>query len=926
MRFLVLILLFLAADLSAQAIDVSVQSFNSGTIGLYEKFEVVVALENVGYSNPYDPGEVDLRAVFTAPSGKVWEIFGFYDNFNHADHWKVRFAPNEVGKWNFYLTLKSGDGNDQSVVHSFDAVDSDYHGWIRVSPDNSHYFIHDDGTPFYGVGPYYPWNVSNSSTGLAQLEASGCNFWGYWNIMYDTGEIIESMNSGLGRYDQYKCGRIDQLINWSETRNLKMMLAIWPHDLLSNTVWAHQWHQNPYNTICSVEDFYESEAAWQYQERQYRYIIARWGYSRALAVWEIVNEVNGTDGWQAGRQNEARNWVGRVHDYLTTNDPNQRPTTASVSGGQYWPEGYAEVDIPNVHMYETGWLAKYPGNDLRSSAYTYFNISRQLWRDFDKPAIFGEAGYTNSYGNFAAGSEAYTAMFHNALWAAWAGGLAATPLWWDFGSKQLMTPDVMEQLRTFSVIARDYNYAGHSFTPYHIIAEKCDVYAMGSSEAIFGWVREAYGRPVNGKILQFRALEDTSYQIHWYNTWTAGMICSDFIIGVDTLVTIPVPATAQDIPDAAFFLEKAAEGDTPAKLRLSSATRQIVVRRGEKAHILCTVHDADGRFVRSAENRIQFRIEGSGAFTRPSIINAESGRAGVIFTTDSVSGLAQIIAESDGLIADTLTIEILNRIRLDDFENYGSLSDLDYFWFVRSGTSAQMALVNAIGDEAGKSLRITYATGNGNAPYAGVARYNHDNLTAAEFLEFQLIGDASGRIFSILINEKDGRYWRYDHVMSTSESGYLKIDLRDFAPNDTATVMALDAIDEISFNILQGSGGAGQGVIYLDDIQFVIPSLETALEAPDREAKPLQFQLRQNFPNPFNQTTTIRYILPQADRVTLEIFDTPGRVVDRLLNGAPRQAGEHSLRWRNGRLASGIYFYRLQAGKYEAVRKCILIK
>ncbi|MDZ7721871.1 MAG: hypothetical protein U5R06_03345 [candidate division KSB1 bacterium] len=179
-----------------------------------------------------------------------------------------------------------------------------------------------------------------------------------------------------------------------------------------------------------MNDFWSSEEAWTYQERQYRYLIARWGYSRALGIWEIVNEINGTDGWQNGRRDDARRWVGRVHDFFKAHDPTGRPTTASMSGGQYWPEGYAEVDISNVHMYETGWLAPYGGNPLRSSVYTYSNVTRQMWNDFEQPAILGEAGYTDNYGDFGGGTPEYTQMFHNALWASWANGLAATPVWW----------------------------------------------------------------------------------------------------------------------------------------------------------------------------------------------------------------------------------------------------------------------------------------------------------------------------------------------------------------------------------------------------------------------------------------------------------------------------------------------------------------
>jgi len=926
MRLIVVFILLLNIILFAQEPVVSVQSVNSPTVGLYEKFEIRVLLQNVTYSNPYNPGEVDLRTMFTAPSGRTWEIFGFYDNYNNANQWKVRFAPNETGTWTYRLQLDTPGGSAVSADSTFEVTLSGYHGWIRVSPFNPHYFIFDDGTPFYGVGPYYPWGVTNTSSGLGQLEATECNFWGYWNIPYDGGEIIESVNSGIGRYDQPKCGRIDQLITWSEERDLKMMLAIWPHDLLSNTVWAHQWHRNPYKNVCAVEVFFESEAAWQYQEHQYRYIIARWGYSRALAVWEIVNEVNGTDGWVAGNQDEARIWVGRVHDYLTANDPHQRPTTASMSGGQYWPAGYAEVDVPNVHVYETGWLAKYPANPLRSSAYTYFMLARQFWNDFQKPAIFGEAGYLDSYGNFAAGSEEYTAMFHNALWASWAGGMAATPVWWDFGSKQIMTGAVMEQMRTFSVIARDYNYAWQNFQPYEMSAARCDVYAMRSDGAIFGWVREEYGDEVKGHILQFEALGDTSYQIKWYNTWTAELIGSDFLVGSDSTSMITIPESADGIPDVAFFAEKTAEGETPAKIKLGTAAEKIYVKRDEQAQILCTIHDAEGRFVRKAGNNIQFLVEGPGHFIGSALVAASSGRAEITFTADSTSGKAVIIAESDGLQSDTLQIEILNRIRVDDFDSYDTLSDLAYIWYVRSGTTAEMSLTNSVTQASGSSLKVSYTIGEGSAPYAGIYCFNAEKLTAAEDLEWVIQGDTSGRTLAVLVNESNGRYWEYDYPISAAGTESVRVRLSDFEPSDTATVMNLEDVDEISFNILKGTGEFGSGILYLDDINFVIPAIETVIPDENLHSIPAQFQLLQNYPNPFNNTTTITYLLPRADRVTLEVFDSTGKVVDRLLNDAYQAGGTHRLQWRNPRASSGLYFYRITAGDYYAVRKCLLIK
>jgi hypothetical protein len=88
--------------------------------------------------------------------------------------------------------------------------------------------------------------------------------------------------------------------------------------------------------------------------------------------------------------------------------------------------------------------------------------------------------------------------------------------------------------------------------------------------------------------------------------------------------------------------------------------------------------------------------------------------------------------------------------------------------------------------------------------------------------------------------------------------------------------------------------------------------------------------LYQNHPNPFNPTTTIRYFLPHASWVTLEIYDVAGRRVTRLVN--EDQTKEiHSVKWNgknmNGNsVSSGIYFYRLKAGKETISRKMVFLR
>lgn len=88
---------------------------------------------------------------------------------------------------------------------------------------------------------------------------------------------------------------------------------------------------------------------------------------------------------------------------------------------------------------------------------------------------------------------------------------------------------------------------------------------------------------------------------------------------------------------------------------------------------------------------------------------------------------------------------------------------------------------------------------------------------------------------------------------------------------------------------------------------------------------PEQYALQQNFPNPFNPATTIRYDLPQGSVVSLEVFNSAGQRVA-VLDEGERAAGVHTVRFDAAHLASGVYFYRLQAGGYSEVKKALLVR
>ncbi len=93
----------------------------------------------------------------------------------------------------------------------------------------------------------------------------------------------------------------------------------------------------------------------------------------------------------------------------------------------------------------------------------------------------------------------------------------------------------------------------------------------------------------------------------------------------------------------------------------------------------------------------------------------------------------------------------------------------------------------------------------------------------------------------------------------------------------------------------------------------------------DAKSAPKQFVLAQNYPNPFNPTTTIRYAIPQSAFVILKVYDVLGREVETLVN-EQKNLGNYEVSFDASRLASGIYFYKLDAGEFHQIKKMILMK
>ena len=117
-------------------------------------------------------------------------------------------------------------------------------------------------------------------------------------------------------------------------------------------------------------------------------------------------------------------------------------------------------------------------------------------------------------------------------------------------------------------------------------------------------------------------------------------------------------------------------------------------------------------------------------------------------------------------------------------------------------------------------------------------------------------------------------------------------------------------------------------IFFVDD--FSVHGVGGSVSSDDQLVPVIATELQGNYPNPFNPETTIRYSLKENIPVTLEVYNVKGQLVKTLVNEAPG-VGNHSVVWRgtdnnNRPVSTGVYFFKMNAGKYSSTKKMIMMK
>jgi hypothetical protein len=219
-------------------------------------------------------------------------------------------------------------------------------------------------------------------------------------------------------------------------------------------------------------------------------------------------------------------------------------------------------------------------------------------------------------------------------------------------------------------------------------------------------------------------------------------------------------------------------------------------------------------------------------------------------------------------------------------------------------------------------------------------------------LEYTLLAQAPDTLWTKVYGGSNADY-AYS-IQQTSDDGYIIIGRTSSfgAGGIDAWLLKTDVIGDILWTKTIGGSGddRGRSIQHTVDGGYIIAGwtssfgagysdvwlIKTAPDPSNMEQNidmiPLDFSLDQNFPNPFNPTTRIKYGIPERTFVELRIYDILGREIEMLVN-EEQEAGYYEINFNAAKLSSGIYFYRIQAlpigrqaGAFIHAKKMILIK
>jgi hypothetical protein len=520
----------------------------STTVEIYERFDLVVDLD-AEYENPFDQREVSLDATFFAPRGNTFQVPGFWDA---RDSWRFRFTPSAAGEWAYEITVTDHRGTSEPFIGSFSVEDGDRRGWLRVGSDvdpaySPRYLAYSDGTPWYGRGH------ADLDMALGGPDPEGGGF-RLFNQMPEQGENFvmwwptwgnNFIQADYSRYAASQLEVIDYVLDAAEAADASLAFTIWTHQYLrtGNHPWGDaRWRHNGFSLLTDISRFFVDEESLAWQENYYRYTIARFAHSPAVAMWQTITEINGTESYD-----QTNPWHERMNRYFQENDPYRHPTTATMSGWVDWPEGHEVMDMPQVHLY----------HELRDPIEVGAQVAEwtsRMWARAAKPNWIGEYGLE--------GQQYYPELIHHATWAGLAAGAAITPIEWnDAGGFGRFDAQMAADMARLARFVEEVPLVTYDPEAVEVVPDKPSLRGWGVVGESGGliWVQDfsmeggtmeeirANQTIWSGASLSVTGIPEGTWTIRPYDTWSGEWLAQTSVECGPDSCSIPLPDFSSDL-------------------------------------------------------------------------------------------------------------------------------------------------------------------------------------------------------------------------------------------------------------------------------------------------------------------------------------------------------------------------------------------
>ena len=337
------------------------------------------------------------------------------------------------------------------------------------------------------------------------------------NIMIEHGAPKDILDApGLGRYYEKTANRLDAIFGLAKEQGIYIMLTIDYHGVFKAFIdrWASnaEWRTNPYNSAnggpCETPtDFFTNAEAKKIYKNKLRYLVARWGYSTHLAVWEFWNEIDNVMETQQVPADAIASWHQEMADYLKQLDPYKHLVSTSVT--------YREIpglwDIQNLDFTQH--------HNYGTTANMKESILKYVDR-FHKPDVVGEfaLGWKGPGKDYPEGL--YEGELHNGIWR---GMFSPTPIlplswWWEYHFHQQHYFHLKTTADFVSLMLKN----NEEIQEIPVKSLDADIEAMGlqASKQLFVWLRNSTVNVLNKLTLNVEGTGNLPYVVKYYDTWT----------------------------------------------------------------------------------------------------------------------------------------------------------------------------------------------------------------------------------------------------------------------------------------------------------------------------------------------------------------------------------------------------------------------